>query len=99
VPTSINTKLGLDIAAARAFSPRLWEPPTGTSFDAWVGGEESPEYLRQSRTIEAVWRAAGNETAYVSVPGANHFTVIDGLGDPDSALTVRLAALAKSGFA
>jgi arylformamidase len=96
VPTSINAKLGLDVGAARAFSPRLWEPPAGLRFDAWVGGDESPEYLRQSRTIEAIWGAAGNETACVVVPGANHFTVIDGLADPLSAMTARLVTLATN---
>ncbi len=94
VPTSVNLKLGLDIPAARSFSPRLWTPPAGITFDAWVGGAESPEYLRQSASINAVWAAAGNATRYVEVPDADHFTVIAGLADADSAMTRRLAEMA-----
>jgi len=95
VPTSVNAKLGLDIDAARSFSPRLWPPPAGIAFEAWVGGTESAEYRRQSATIAAVWRAAGNETDYVEIADANHFTAIAGLADPADPLTQRLAALAK----
>jgi arylformamidase len=65
-------------------------------FDAVVGGEESPEYLRQSRTIAERWGAAGVRTRYEAVPGANHFTVVAPLADPDSAMTRRVAALAKT---
>ncbi len=94
VPTSINQKLGLDVMAARSYSPRLWVPPSGITFDAWVGGNESPEYLRQSAGLNAVWTAAGNTMGYVEVPGADHFTVIAGLADADSAMTRRLVAMA-----
>lgn len=94
VPTSVNGKLGLDIDAARSFSPRLWAPPKRIVFDAWVGGLESAEYHRQSATLAAVWQAAGNETRYVELPGADHFTAIAGLADPASPLTQRLAAMA-----
>jgi arylformamidase len=95
VPTTINLKLGLDIEAARAFSPRLWLPPKGIVFDAWVGGDESAEYHRQSQGISAVWSAAGNNANYVSVPGANHFTVIAPLSDPASAISSRLVEIAS----
>jgi arylformamidase len=95
VPTSVNANLGLDIDAARSFSPRLWSPPKGIAFEAWVGGAESGEYKRQSAGLAAVWQAAGNETAYVEVESADHFTVIAGLADPADAMTLRLAAMTK----
>ena len=34
-------------------------------------------------------------TRYEEVAGANHFTVIDPLTDPDSAMTARVAELAE----
>jgi hypothetical protein len=55
------------------------------------------EFLRQSATIAAVWAASGNDTASVELPGKDHFTVLDALPDPASAMTVRLKAMAKSG--
>jgi arylformamidase len=94
VTTSINAALGMDAAEAELLSPLSWAPPAGLSLDAVVGGEESREYLRQSRTIVERWGAAGVRTRYEAVPGANHFTVIAPLADPDSAMTRRLAALA-----
>jgi arylformamidase len=95
VPTSVNDKLGLTPEEARAQSPRLLHPPTGIVFDCWVGGEESEEYLRQSRTLAAVWGGVGVQTAYVQVPAANHFTVIAGLAESSSALTLRLREMAR----
>jgi arylformamidase len=94
VPTSINAKLGLTPEVARITSPRLLQPREGTVFDCWVGSEESSEYLRQSRTLAAVWAGCGAETAYVEVARANHFTVIAGLAESDSAMTRRVVEMA-----
>jgi arylformamidase len=96
VPTSINKALGMDEAEAELLSPLSWAPPAGLVLDAVVGGEESAEYLRQSRTIAERWGAAGVRTRYEAVPGANHFTVIAPLADPHSAMTRRVAELAKA---
>jgi arylformamidase len=95
VPTSINKALGMDEAEAELMSPLSWAPPVGLRFDAVVGADESPEYLRQSRAIVDRWGAAGVETRYEAPPGANHFTVIAALADPASDMTRRVAALAQ----
>ena len=49
-----------------------------------VGEHESAEYFRQSRTIVERWGAAGLATRFGTVAGANHFTAIAPLADPDS---------------
>jgi arylformamidase len=94
VTTSVNTALKLDGASARAASPLFWKPPSHGTLDAVVGGEESAEYLRQSRTIAAAWRDAGIATQFATIPGANHFTAIAPLTDPNSPMTLRLKQLA-----
>ncbi len=94
VTTSINKALGLDEASARAASPLLWKAPRRGSLDAVVGELESAEYHRQSRTIVEVWGKAGLAARFGTVGGANHFTAIAPLGDPDSAMTLRLKELA-----
>jgi len=94
VGTSINKALGMDQASARAASPLFWMPPAGKSLDAVVGGNESAEYLRQSRAIADRWGAAGVATRYGEVAGANHFTAIAPLADPDSSTVLRLKQLA-----
>ena len=92
--TYVNQATRMDEAEAEGLSPLFWAPPAGRSFDAVVGGEESAEYLRQSRTIVERWGAAGVATRYEAIPGANHFTVILPLADPGSAMTRRIAELA-----
>ncbi|MBC6981160.1 alpha/beta hydrolase [Caulobacter sp. 17J80-11] len=94
VPTSINRALGLDAAEATRLSPLHWSPPAGSRLDAVVGGAESGEYLRQSRRMAERWSAQGVTTRYEAIEGANHFTVIAGLADPDSAMVARVAELA-----
>lgn len=95
VGTSINKALGLDATAAKAASPLFWQPPAGTVLDAVVGGAESAEYHRQSRTIVEAWGAAGVATRYGAVADANHFTVIAPLADPDSPMVLRLREMAQ----
>ena len=96
VSTSVNTALGMDEAEAERLSPLLWTPPAGGRLDAVVGGDESAEYLRQSRTIAERWGAAGVATRYEAVPGANHFTVVGHLADPGSPMTARIADLVRA---
>jgi len=94
---SMNADLRLDAAEARRVSPLAWEVPAGArAFDAWVGGKESGEFLRQSRAIADSWGRKGVATRYVEVAGADHFTVLDALADPASAMTARLVELARS---
>ena len=96
VGTTVNKALGMDEREAERLSPLGWDPPAGTVFDAVVGADESSEYLRQSRTIAETWARAGVATRYEAIPGANHFTVVAPLADPNAAMTRRLADLAKS---
>jgi arylformamidase len=96
VPTSVNTALKLDEAEALRLSPAHWPAPRGLVLDAIVGGDESGEYLRQSRLITDIWGKHGVRTRCEIVDGANHYTVVAPLADPDSAMTRRLAALAAA---
>jgi arylformamidase len=94
VETSINNAMRLDHAAARAASPLFWDVPVRGSLDAVVGGNESAEYFRQSKTIVELWGAAGLPTQFGVVPDANHFTAIAPLADPQSPMVARLLELA-----
>jgi arylformamidase len=94
IHTAMNADLRLDEVEVGRVSPLNWPVAPGRVFDAVVGGAESSEFLRQSRVVTDTWRARGVETRYEDVPGANHFTVVDPLSDPASAMTARCAALA-----
>ena len=93
---SQNQDLKLNEAEARRVSPLYWSVPAGRSFDAVVGALESSEFLRQSKAIAETWRQKNALTRYEEIPGTNHFTVIDPLSDPNSAMTARVAAMAHS---
>jgi arylformamidase len=94
IGTSINKAMGLDQETARAASPLFWQAPVPLSLDAVVGENESAEFYRQSRTIADLWGKAGVATRFGTVPGANHFTAIAPLAEPDSPMVLRLKALA-----
>ncbi len=94
VGTSINNALQLDAAEARAMSPLDWPVPAGRTLAAWVGADESAEYLRQSRTAAETWAGQGAVTGFHAVPGANHFTVIAPLAERGSAMVATVAEMA-----
>jgi arylformamidase len=96
IPTSINDLVHLDATSALAASPLLWPPPPkGRTLVAAVGGDESSEFLRQSRVIAQAWAQAGLKTECLIVPGTDHFTVVDELTKPNSALFNRVVTLAR----
>jgi len=90
---SMNQDFRLDEEGARKISPVSWPAPRGLVFDAVVGARESNEFLRQSRLIADGWGKAGVATRYEEIAEANHFTVLDPLTDPNSAMVARLLAL------
>lgn len=97
IPTSLNEALQLTPETAREASPLLWpRPPADRTFVAAVGGAESQEFLRQSLDLVAAWSAAGVKAECVVVPNADHFTVVDELNRPQSAMIQRILQLARS---
>ncbi len=91
--TSLNGALKLSFEESERVSPFFWPTPSRSVFDAVVGGEESAEFLKQSRRIVDVWGLQGAVTRYEEIEGANHFTVIGPLAEPDSPMTRRMAGL------
>lgn len=96
VGISVNQDLRLDAAEARRVSTAFWQPAPGRTFDAVAGGLESEEFKRQSRFLADTWRQGGVQTRYEEIAGANHFTILDPLTDPQSAMVARIAALMQS---
>lgn len=93
IATSINAKLGLDAAAARAVSPHRLAPQPGTRLVLAVGGDESSEFHRQTRDFGRRWQAAGARIDMVDLPGRHHMSAVEALGEDDHPLmraTLRL---------
>jgi arylformamidase len=96
IGTSINDAVRLDAQSARAASPLFWPPPPkDRALVAAVGGLESSEFHRQSRDLAQAWARTGVKTEYLPVPATNHFTIVDELTKPDSALFTRVLSLAQ----
>jgi arylformamidase len=90
---SANQDLRLTAESARAVSPAFWPLPRARTLDSVVGALESSEFRHQSQLIVQTWQGAG-KMRYEEIAGTNHFTVIDPLTDPQSAMVARIAELA-----
>ena len=80
----LNGDLKLDEAAALRVSPAFLPPATRASVMTCVGGAESSEFRRQNALLAARWKSAF--AGDVPMPGANHFSVVDGLASQSSNL-------------
>lgn len=86
-----NLDLRLDLKQAIMESPALLTPKAGVELHAWVGGNERPEFIRQSQLIANIWAGLGATTHLHIEAGRHHFSVTDALKDKSSAL-MRLIA-------
>jgi arylformamidase len=72
----LNEVLGLTAEAARRNSPVHLPPPRAGSLVLAVGGEEGPEYHRQTESLAAAWRAKGPAIEVMDLAGHDHFSII-----------------------
>ncbi|MEM7318197.1 MAG: alpha/beta hydrolase fold domain-containing protein [Pseudomonadota bacterium] len=84
--TRLNETLKLTAAEAQAQSPALADPRPGIPATFWVGADERPEFLRQTRLIAERWGLKDIDVTAVYDMGRHHFNVLEPLADPDSAL-------------
>ena len=94
--TSVNADVHLDQAQCLVASPLFWPLPRKVTCDIWVGGSESTEFIRQSRSLVVAWTGLGSACEYVEVPGVSHFSVVDPMQDPQSAMVRRIVQLATT---
>lgn len=82
----LRDDLNLSAGSVRRLSPaRFAPPPAPQVLWAVCGVDESEEFRRQNRLIQAAW---GERAVPVceELPGCNHFTVLHTLADPQSAI-------------
>jgi arylformamidase len=81
----VQTDLRLTPASVARLSPAFFPRPKSAKLYATVGSEESDEFLRHNRLIRDQW---GPSTVPVceTVPGKNHFDVLESLADPKGRL-------------
>ncbi|MEM7270538.1 MAG: alpha/beta hydrolase [Pseudomonadota bacterium] len=79
--TAMNGDLKIDDGEEQLESA-IHQTPIETAITAWVGGDERPEFIRQTHLLGDAW-----QTKVFVDPGKHHFDVIEGLTDPSAALT------------
>ena len=85
--TQMNDGLRLDMEEATLESPVLHRPHGAPRMTVWVGGEERPEFIRQSRLFAMMWDGLGADMQLQIDGEHNHFSVIEDLATSDSAIT------------
>lgn len=75
-----NTDLRLDAASARALDLYDSRPTIAAPLVMAVGGDESSEFIRQTRLIADRWSALVR--SLIVLPGLHHFSILDALGKP-----------------
>lgn len=84
--TSVNAKLGLDPASARAASPLHRVRPGAPRTLFAVGALETPAFQGQTARMARAWTAAGNPATQLTVPDADHFSILTELSREDGVL-------------
>lgn len=88
--TAMNDVLHLDEAEAKLESAVLHRPARAVPYCCWVGGGERPEFIRQSELMAQMWQGLDMPSRCVIDAEHDHFTVLEGLRSPESAITRNL---------
>jgi len=84
--SNINDVLRMDSQTAIRNSPAFKEPVVLCPLLIAVGGEETNEFIDQSKTMNAEWGNKNISTEIMILPGLNHFSVLDSFCDANSLL-------------
>ena len=84
VHTSINDGPQMDVAEARRESPLFMEPVTDAPQLVIAGGNETPEFKRQSDAYCERFRTGARIMERYDVPNENHFGELERLAESDS---------------
>ena len=89
----LNVKLGLDEAMSRRNSPMLLTTDAMKPMVLTVGGAELPLLRQQTADFAAYRVKCGLPVTYEEIPGANHFTVMDEMAQPEGRITMMIRQL------
>lgn len=82
----LNDVLSLEEETAKRNSPIHNLATASGTLNLAVGGRESDEFRRQQLDIHESWSGQGLSGRALELPDLDHFSILDGLGDPDSEL-------------
>lgn len=95
IDTTVNDRLGLDPASARAASPlhRVVSGAPPTLFA--VGALETPAFQAQTANMARAWAAAGNQASELVIPDADHFSILTEFSRPGGMLRTAIGSLGQ----
>ena len=91
--TTVNAKLGLDAASARAASPIHRVVPGAPHTLFAVGALETRAFQDQTARMAQAWANAGNPARELTVADADHFSILNAISDEFGSLRAAVAEL------
>jgi arylformamidase len=82
----LNDTLQLSEDDLARHSPVRLPPALHARLHLSVGAEEGPEFIRQTRVMQAHWEGRGVPVESAILPGHHHYSLVESLGDPGSEL-------------
>jgi arylformamidase len=92
--TTVNAEIGLTAAIARRNNALRLPPKVSCPVKLFVGGDEPPQWIRQSELYAEHLRQHGLAAELTLVPGAHHFDILDQFVDPASPIVRAIIELA-----
>ena len=86
----LNIKLGLDEAMSHRNSPMMQTNGPMKPMALVVGGAELPLLRKQTADFAAYRARHGMPVSYEEIPGANHFTIMDEMAQPNGRITAMI---------
>ena len=92
---SVNAEIRLTEEIAERNNALALTPRVRCPVALFVGGDEPPEWRRQTDFYASHLRRHGLDPTLTVVPGAHHFSILDQYLDPDSAILRAIVGLAR----
>jgi arylformamidase len=89
----LNTVLKIDKETALRNSPVKLEPLNACPVIVAVGENETTEFHDQSKEIVACWKDKGTDCQLLTLPGKNHFSIVEAMVDSNTALYTAICQL------
>lgn len=95
IRTSLNQALALDPVSAHASSP-CRRQPAACRLLAYVGTDETPDFVRQSSAYAQHWRQSGAQSDCVALRNRNHYTILGDLLEQRSSIAEGIVGAAEA---
>jgi len=92
----LQPKLQLGLGDITALSPICHLPEGAPALSVVVGGQETKEFIRQSREFFNLWTAKGLKSSWLKVPKVHHFSILNGFADKNSDLFRSILSIAEA---